>query len=269
MSQYIDDAISFFEYDLGINLVNEIGIKYEVLDDIDFFNKCKEETGDSDLSDFLVLAVPKNEEDMNLLLLINDYIDKYQDNYGLEILYSQLSTAYINNIEDLALIKSKYDNAFLRKAAYGIEFWEEYFSIYLTQCVMRDKNMDSEDEDNPYNEKNALKIGLNFLNKSITSSSKTIEQRISLLLYSFGKIVIAKPIDDKKIYNLKPFIANEKLKEPIQNLYSILISKSFEELTLFHFLRIYKLTNKIINVFKESEVNNDEEVEYKEENQEN
>jgi hypothetical protein len=118
---------------------------------------------------------------------------------------------------------------------------------------MRDKNIDNEDEDNPYNERKSLKIGLNFLNKAITSTSKTIEQRISLLLYAFGKIVIAKPQNDKKIYNLKPFISKEELKEPIQSLYSTLTSTSFTELTLLHFFRINKLVNQIVNILQTNE----------------
>ena len=55
-----------------------------------------------------MLSIPKNEEDCNILLLINDYLEYNRDNYGLEILYSQLSTIYLDYNETINLYKEKY-----------------------------------------------------------------------------------------------------------------------------------------------------------------
>lgn len=250
MSQYINESIEFFQEMLNVNLMDELNIKYKVLDDIDFYNECKKETGSDKLSDFLVLSIPKNEEDCNILLLINDYLEYNRDNYGLEILYSQLSTIYLDYNETINLYKEKYKYLPIKKRIIrGVEYWKEYFSIYFTQTVLQEKNIENiDDEDNPYNNKKSLKIGLNFLNKALTATDKTQEERMSLLFYAFAKISLSEE-NQNHLYNLKSVIKNENLKNNIQKLYEIFSCKGFKDITIFQFYEIDKLMNSIREEF--------------------
>lgn len=242
MSQYVNEAIEFYQDILNVNLMDELNIKYKVLDDIDFFNECKKETGSTDFSTFLVLSIPKTDEECSILLLINDYLENNQDNYGLEILYSQLTNIYLNNNETINnLIKECRYLPFSKKTRKGIAFWKEYFSIYFTQTVLKEYNIEEiEDEENPYNPKKSLKIGLNFLNKALNSKNKSYEERLSLLLYSLAKISLSED-NASNAYDLKTFIENENLKKPIQKIYECFSSKGFEDITVLQFLQVGKM----------------------------
>lgn len=255
MSKYIDESIAFYEEILEVNLMDNYVLDYKVLDDIDFFNECKKETGNIDLSDFLVISVPR--ENNFYTLLINDYVENKKDNYGLEILYSQLSTIYLDTNYDVNEIIRKCKYPFLNRAIIGVEYWKEYYSIYLCQFVMRQKYLDKvDDTENPYSYEKSLKIGLNFLNKALTSPNKSIDQRLSLMFYSFAKITMA--CNDKKIYDLKSIIKNKEIASYVQELFSMFSSKGFTELTILHFFRIRSIVFKIIKLLEREEIKDED-----------
>lgn len=252
MSQYIDEVIDFYETTLKMDVMENSRVKYKILDDIDFFNACKKETGSDELSDFLVLSIPKDKPDMKILLIINDYLERNRDNYGLEILYSQLSLIYVNDNPKIKDIENKCNNFIFKNAIPGIECWKDFFAVFCTQYALQIKNKDSDEENNPYEAKQALKIGINFLNKAITDPNKTIDERISLLLYSFAKLAVLEEKKDEA-RDLRPFVNIPQLKKSIQKLYEILSCIGFDDLTMLHYMKICSLISKIRKTFESLE----------------
>lgn len=248
MSEFIDEAISFYANHIPCPQDFADRITYEELDGIDFFNRVKERTGDDSLSDLDSIYI-KDEESGTCHFFIKDTVSFQKNNFCLEVLYSQLSNILIGEDRELQAMARRFDNFLFRKAKEGLMAYLSFYAIYLSQFAMSLKYAGS--DENLYGEEESKRLGTEILKQALEKKDISQDERMSMVFYAFSKISLYE--EDEGVYDLRQFIGKEPLKNPIQQMYSLLAGKSIYDTTIWDLVMLQNASRKVHNLLCQEE----------------
>lgn len=248
MSQFIDDALLFYADHTAFPFSLEEKITYEELDGFDFFNRVKEKTGDDSLSDLDSVYI-KDEENGKFHFLIRDTVAFQKNNFSLEVLYSQISNISLEEDKHLRQTMKRFNNFLFRKAYRGMKTCLSFYAIHLSQSVMSIKYADS--KENPYNEEESKRLGADILKQALEKENISRDERMSMLFYALAKISVYEK--NEGIYDIRPFIKDELLKKPVQQMYALLAGKQIYDVTAWSLGRLENISKKVYSLLPQEE----------------
>lgn len=254
MDETIYDLIKYFFDSIDVNLFDDI-LDIVILDDLDFYNEVKKYTNNLNLSEYLVLTIPpeENKDNNKYKLLIKDTLLGNNSSYGIEILYTQLSDIIASLSEVEEQIKKSCEKSYIFKNAnIGYSMYREYTNIYTSQKLLSiyyselTEDHDLYNDEHAYSLSNSKKIASDIFN-NINEKKYNVKDNLSLMLYAFAKLMIY-DVNQKTSFQISTLIKDKKEAILMQKLYDELknASKTPSIMMLNH---MGTITKKILNIF--------------------